>query len=343
MEQSPGRRLHFWLGILISLASLAAIFLFIPPAEILSALRQARYDFLLLAAISLLAFLLLRAVRWRFLLNRGGRAGQRIPFGRVFHVQNIGYLLMNILPFRLGDVARAILIGNRPPVSVPQGLATILVERLLDLLFIIALFPFTLLAVPALPGEVRAAVRLLGLLAAAGLLTLMVTANRREWLRAIAGRILERLPRLNSARWLARLDELLVGLDSLTRPLDSLVLVLLSVLVWLPIILGYQWALQAVDLHASLLAAAFVVCMAAFGVSAPSSPGQVGVFEASVIFALAVILRLPEGQSASFAFLWHAMNYLVFGLFGAIGINRSRETLGSVLLTTRNLVAGGTR
>ena len=100
-----------------------------------------------LAILALLAFMILRAVRWRFMLNSGREAAGRTPYRQVFHVQNIGYMLNNLLPFRLGDVARAVLIGNVPPVTISQGLSTMVAERVLDLLFMVVLFPFTLAAV----------------------------------------------------------------------------------------------------------------------------------------------------------------------------------------------------
>lgn len=94
----------------------------------------------------------------------------------------------------------------------------------------------------------------------------------------------------------------------------------------------------AVNLQPSLTQAILVVCIAALSVTAPSSPGQVGVFEASVTFAISGILGLPEAQAASFAFLYHAINYLVIGVLGVLGIVRTGETFGSVIASTRALV-----
>jgi uncharacterized membrane protein YbhN (UPF0104 family) len=84
-----------------------------------------------------------------------------------------------------------------------------------------------------------------------------------------------------------------------------------------------------------------VVCIAALSVTAPSSPGQIGVFEASVTFAIASILGMPEPQAASFALLYHAVNYVVIGLLGIIGISRTGETFGSVIASTRSIVRSG--
>ncbi|MCI0397204.1 MAG: flippase-like domain-containing protein [Chloroflexi bacterium] len=332
---TTGKRLQFWLGIAISLVCLGALFFFIKPADILAALQTTRYDYLALAGLALLVFMLLRAVRWRFMLNSGRAGGDGVPYSKVFHIQSIGYLLTNILPFRVGDVARAVLVGNVPPVTIAQGLSTMVVERVFDFLFIIILFPFTLVAVSDLPADTQAVVQVVGVLTIVAAAVLVIAANQRALAGRMATRILDRVPFLDTAAWVKRLDNLLLGLNVLTRFKDGLILLVLSVVVWLPIIAGYWLALRAVHLETSLAEAAFVVCIAAFSLTAPSSPGGVGVFEGSVTFALVSILHRPEAASASFAFLYHALNYLLLAILGVIGINRTSATFGSVLASAR--------
>src|SRR5690606_15468982 len=137
-----------------------------------AALATARYGYLALAALCIIAFMLLRAVRWRFMLNSGRTDNRGVSYSKVFHIQNIGYMLNNLLPFRLGDVARAVLIGNVPPLSISQGISTMVVERLFDLLFMVILFPFTLVAVTTLPAEINTAVQITGMVAIAATLLL---------------------------------------------------------------------------------------------------------------------------------------------------------------------------
>jgi hypothetical protein len=272
------------------------------------------------------------------MLNSGLEINRNVPYGSVFHIQNIGYMLTNILPFRLGDFARAVLIGNVPPATISLGLSTMVVERIFDLLFIVILFPFTVAAVERLPSEINAAAMITGLLAILAVLVLAVAANKRQLAIKVAEFILNRISFLDTSTWLRRLDDLLRGLDVLTSFKSALTLVILTVVVWLPIIAGYYIGMRAVNLDANLIEAAFVVCIAALSITAPSSPGQVGVYEAGVTFAIAGILGLPEGQAASFAFINHAVNYIVIGILGVIGIARTGETFGSVIHSTRRLV-----
>lgn len=325
-------RLQFWLGIALSIACLIAIFVLIDPREILKALRSARFDYVALSLAGIMLFLALRAIRWRFMLDNA------VSYGRVFHIQNIGYLLTYILPFRLGDVGRAVLIGNVPPVTVAQGVSTMVVERVFDLLFIVILLPFTLANVEALPPGVRDAARVATLLAAIAIVILILAANYQRHAMRIFGRIMNRLSFLNGQRWSHHFEQLLAGLNSLTRLKDGLFLALLSILIWVPIVFAYFAGMVAVGLEPTVAMAGFVVCAAALSITAPSSPGQVGVFHAGVTFALVQILRQPQAPSASFAFLYHALNFAVVIVWGLLGIYSIDTTLGNVVRSSRQLL-----
>jgi uncharacterized protein (TIRG00374 family) len=337
-KTSSGKRIRFWFGILLSLASIIAILVIIKPGDILDIVRRAQAGYLLLAFIGLFVFLVLRAVRWRFMLNGGLKADQGIPYSSVFHVQNVGYLVTNILPFRLGDIARAVLIGNVPPITVGQGLSTVVVERVLDLLFIVILFPFTIASAVDLPKEWRAAVIVGGVLSLSAGILLIIAANKPNLSIRVLTWICDRIAVLDTETWIGRLNNLLRGLETLTRWKDASILLLLSVLVWIPIILGYYTAIRAVNLETTLSEAAFVVCIAAFSLAAPSSPGGLGVQEAAIAFAMTGILGFPDDESVGFALIYRALYYLLTGVLGVIGIYKLGETFGSVIDSTRTLV-----
>lgn len=331
-KETVSNRLHFWLGIALSVACLLAIFLLIDVREIITALREAHYGYVLLSAAGILVFLVLRAIRWRFMLEGA------VPLGRVFHIQNIGYLLTYILPFRLGDVGRAVLIGNVPPITLAQGISTMVVERVLDLLFIVLLLPITLANIDAVAPEIRGAARVSTILAIVAIFVLILAANYRRHALNLFHAVAGKIPFINAARWAGHLEQLLEGLNSLTRLRDGLLLGAISILVWLPIILAYYAGMRAVGLQPTLPMAGFVVCAAALSITAPSSPGQVGVFHAGVTFALAQILRQPQALSASFAFLYHALNFAVVIVFGLIGVYSIGATLSNVIRSSQQLL-----
>ncbi len=331
MESTTKSQRQLWIGIGVSLICLLLIFWLIDPAEIWQALKTAQYRYLLLGSAGILGFLLFRAVRWQFMLHHA------VPWKQVFHIQNIGYMLNMTLPFRLGDVARAILIGNVPPVTLASGISTMVVERILDLLFIVALFPFTIAQVETLPGWMRDAAQGFGVAALVGILILIVAANQRPLASRVARFFLQYLPFLDTNQWVRRIDDLLSGLGSLTSLRDGLQLIFWSIVTWLPILFAYHTTMWAVNLDPTLSITAFVVCAAAFSVTLPSSPGQIGVFHLGVTGAL-VAIGQPQAESASFAFVYHALNIVMMIILGLIGLTGTGSTFNQVITTTQRFM-----
>lgn len=318
------RKPQLWIGIIISVACLVAIFLVVDSAELLAALRTTQPLYLVFAILFLLIYMLLRAVRWRYMLEN------KISVRRVFHLQNIGYMLTQILPLRLGDPARAVLVGSEPDVTVGQGLSTMVVERLLDMLAIIVLLPFTLATVPALPDWMSAGAQTSGVLAIGAIGVVILAANFRTLVAQLLTRL--RMPE----KLVSLADDLLAGLKTLTHWRSGLMLTLLSILPWIPIIFAYQLVMRSVGLTPTYLQAGFVVCAGALSIALPSSPGQVGVFHAGATLAI-VALGMSEAAGASFAFIYHALNFTFIVVLGIIGLARTQSTLGNVIQQTRQL------
>ena len=327
MEKTPRQgSWQIWVGMLVGVACLAAVFIFFAePGEIIESLRHVHFGYLLLGAAGVLLFLAVRAVRWRFMLANAA------PYAPIFHIQNIGYMLTQLLPLRLGDVARAVLIGNVPPVTIAQGISTMVVERLLDMVFIVVLLPFTLSGIPALPDWMQSFALVSGFAAIGGILVLIVAANQRVRAVRFTDWVLRRfLPFLNRAAWVKRADDLLLGLKSLTSLRDGAVLIALSVLTWLPVLAAYYFTMRAVGLSPTWAATGFVMCAAAFSVALPSTPGQAGPYHVAVTAALQLAGQ-PAADAAAFAFLYHAMNIVVMVLLGLVGIAATGVTFRNVL------------
>jgi glycosyltransferase 2 family protein len=208
------------------------------------------------------------------------------------------------------------------------------VERILDMIIIVTMLPFTLAYVPFLEPWMQDAAWGSGIAAIGGILILIVAANQRPFAGRLASQLFQRISFLDTDTWVGRIDRLLAGLDSLTRPQDGLVLAVLSIITWLPIIFSYYVVLLAVGIEPSLPMAAFVVCAAAFSIAAPSSPGQIGVFHAGVIAAL-TMMGQPRAEAASFAFIYHLLNLLSMVIMGLIGIYATGSTWGKVIESTQ--------
>ncbi|WP_420631149.1 lysylphosphatidylglycerol synthase transmembrane domain-containing protein [Candidatus Leptofilum sp.] len=317
MQVSAQKKRQFFLGMAVSLLCLGGMFWVIKPADIAQAIQQTNVRYLWGTAIYLLIYLFLRAVRWRFLLGNG------IPQAKLFHIQNIGQMLTQLLPFRLGDVARAVLVGQQPDLSVPQGVTTMVVERLLDMLLMVLLLPLVLLRIESLPDWLQQAALISGVATVGLILFLILVANKRPFAHKLLTWLGSKWRRLHNQKFHQQLDNLLDGLKAFTHWRTALGLLGLSLLTWVPVVLAYNTALQAVHLPASIINATFIMIVGAFAVAAPSSPGQIGVFHMGIIAAMTA-LGLPTGAAASLAILYHAINFLLMVLAGVVGLNSTQ-------------------
>ncbi len=175
-------RLGIVLGLLISAAALFLAIRWSGWPALVEALSRVDLRLVLLAILLFVLSMLARVLAWRALL------GWSFTFRRVFNVLNEGYLLNNLLPWRLGEVGRAVLLGQGQDHSVLSVLSSIFIERMYDLLLaaslLLILFPFAL----RLPGALSVAI-VLGLGLVLGLVLVRVALNRPKWIAGLAARL----------------------------------------------------------------------------------------------------------------------------------------------------------
>lgn len=315
------------LGVVVSLIALAYLFRR-DLSGVQDELAHARYAAVIPCVLLSVVGLALRAVRWQVLL------GGRIPLRHSVHILNVSYFINAVLPLRVGELARAALVARLdPPVPVLTALSTILVERMLDTLAVFALVGLTLAVLPSGGLEIGAAGIVLGAGAVAGVIVLAVFAARPAWAHAllkIGGRLLPVLRRPTLGRWL---DHLLDGI----MPLASIRAMLLTVgwtaIAWaFSVAAGYALLFAIFD-EPTWAAAMAMIALASFVVAVPAVPGNLGPFEAAIVFALASADLVPVATAApavAFALLLHVVNLLTYIGLGLVGLWFEDVSLGEV-------------
>jgi uncharacterized protein (TIRG00374 family) len=315
------KRWRLWVGLAISAAALALALLGIDLREVAANLGEAEYVYLLPAAFSLLAYEVARSVRWRLLL------GPQVSLARCFWVTSVGYLVSNVLPFRLGDPARAVAIGLEGRVKVSAALSTVVVERVLDMLMVVLMLAVTLPFVER-AGWLRSAGILAGIAALSSMVVLIVLALRPGWIKRPLGWLLARVRCLNLERWMGMLDGLLDGLSALRSFRRLTVVLAWSVVTW-GLVVGYYLAmLWAFRDRPPLAQGSFLTCAIGLGMAIPSAPGAVGVFHSVAEYALHLPFGISKEEAFTIAFASHAFQYLLSCGLGLIGLARLGLSLG---------------
>jgi uncharacterized protein (TIRG00374 family) len=271
----------------------------------------------------------LRALRWQYLLAPIGPT----RFSTAFRTTVIGFAASFLLPARPGEVLRPYLLAREEGLPPTAAFATIILERLLDLVTVLLLFgvfvltvePASLSAEPALYGRVKAG----GLLAAAaavfGLVVFFVLAGHPERLGAWALRI-ERVLPAKLARAVAGFVETFAqGLAVMRQPGRLLVSLILSFPLWLSIGLGIWVSSRAFHMTFSYLGSFLVMTLLVVGVAVPT-PGQVGGFQVAYKIAVTTFLGAPEDAATAAAIVLWAVSFVPVTLLGLVFMAREGLT-----------------
>lgn len=235
----------------------------------------------------------------------------------------VGYAANNILPFRLGEVVRAQVVGRYTGNKRSLVLSSVLVERIFDGFAIVLLLFLGAASLPLPDWALQARVAGLALFSTAliGLLIAGRTASFWE-------RLLEKFAFFEPVREIAA--GLLEGVRLATRGWASGFAVLfLSFLIWGLEGFMYWYGLVTFGIAGNFLEALFVLGIVNLGVLLPSSPGFVGVFEACAQKSLAV-LGVAKSLGLAYGVVLHILQYVPVTLIGMIYFYRYGVRLSQV-------------
>jgi len=320
-----------WLpGALVSILLIAAILYFVDLRVMLEAIRNANRTLLAIALAIGFGWMGLRGmVWWTLLRNRG-------TYADVFWSLCAGYLLNNILPFRLGELGRAFLLSRKTDMKFLEILPTVVIERVVDLGFSAALLLAALPFVAKVEGSERVGYIVAGAVVL-GLAIMYVLARNNQWALDLFHKLSARWPLLQRLGG-SFLESFFAGLGILTDGWLFLRFLFWMTLNWALAVAAYFLIVSAFFPEADVVWAMFALGMAAFGGAIPSLPGGVGTFEGAFTLALQ-LLSGDESTSFAVALTGRFYNYLNVGVLGGIALAREGETLSGIyreLMDLRN-------
>lgn len=328
---------HWRIGLLGLAVSLLAIYFIATQVDLErlgKALTAARYGYVLPSAALLIAGLVTRAARWQVLLNGA------LPLKRAFSITNVSYLVNGILPLRMGEVARAALANRSdPPVPVLQSASSIIVERMLDLLAVLALLGYALAASPTLDESYRRAAAVSIPLLLVGFVILLVFASQRARLHQIIAWLTARMPALARLHIAKRADQFLDGLLPLSRPALLLRALFWTTVSWgLSVAAGYILMFAFFD-EASWATTALYIAAAAFVIAVPAVPGNIGTYEWAIMLAVSAMNQNQptDAVNVSFAVIVHGLNLAVYAVMGTAGFVQEGITLSQLTQRVQEL------
>jgi len=317
-------------GALISIIALATVFRMVRWQDLKHAAATIPLWTISIAAALTLAALAVRAVAWRVLL------AWKVGFRHSFFLINLGYFLNNILPLRAGEIGRAIFMGRASGLGTVNVLSSLLVERLFDMAMAAALLLATLPLVLNIAWA-RTAATLTAVAVVLILVALFLIGRNqlsvRRWVSRSQSLLVQK-------RIIPILDPLLDGLNAIMRPGRFLLSASLIAICWcLWVCICYVMVLN-VSPQFPFYGAIFATAVLAFGISIPAAPGGLGIYEASLVGALAVFGISPS-VSLVIALMMRLIQFAVSGIIGFYELLRSECSISGILEQVRSAVQSG--
>jgi len=317
------RRWQLWLGLAVSVVFLALAARNLHWGEVVRTLRTAEYAWLIPGVAAYFAGLGVRAWRWHYLL----RPVRRLPGRVLFPIVAIGYFGNNVFPVRAGELLRIVLLRRQHELPMSASLATILVERAFDGIVMLGFVFLNLGQLAALGAAGGDGLRKLALGGAVVFLGASLAFLLLALFPARAGRLAQvGIDRLLPGRLrpgARRLfDQFLVGLAALRSPLDVLMVLATSAIIWLFETLKYWFVMHAFPFQVSFFALMLMNGIVNLATTLPSAPGYLGTFDAPGIAVLEAY-GVPAEIAAGYTFVLHAALWLPVTLLGGTYLLRT--------------------
>jgi uncharacterized protein (TIRG00374 family) len=313
------RKVHTAAILAVTLALLWLFFRGANLREIGTSVASARPLPLFLSLVAIMGTYLIRAIRWQGLLLPLGRAG--LP--SCFSATVIGFMVNFLAPGRLGEIARPYLLARREGFSASGAFATILLERVLDLVMVVFLIGFWLVAgrSPSEDSKMMSSLWLggaLGLvLSAVALVSMFLFARYPEKAMAVARWFLRAVPGRLRPRIEAFLDTFRTGLGVLVHGSSVAKALLLSALLWLAICLSFWLVAIALDVHFAFGDTFLVIGFLTVGIAVPT-PGGIGGYHYMCSLALTTLFGVDPSPAAAVALVAHAISFLPVTFLGIL-------------------------
>jgi len=244
----------------------------------------------------------IRATRWRELLA----PLKRVPLSQLFWATIVGFSAIYVLG-RAAELARPLWLSRREHIPPSASIATIVIERVLDSLMLIAAFAWALAVIDVPEGSIavlsslKRAGWLIGGTAALAMLALFVLRRHVDWIARLIQH--SRFPRIAKL-----MENFAQGLGALAKARSLADVMLQSAVLWIGMTLQSWFMFFGMDLDFSYSAATLVMVALAIG-SIAQIPGIGGGFQVAWIFCMMTFFQIPFEQATATALIPFVVSY----------------------------------
>lgn len=315
-------RKQVWIGIAVTVTFAYFAFRGISFREVGHALSQARVPLIGIAILIYAIDFALRSFRWSVILQPIKTTNTK----ELLWVLVLGFFANNILPFRMGELARAHFCARKLSIPASSALGTIVMERLCDMISFLFVFFLASSALP-FPAYMKKGACFMGLACLAAFGVLLFMHFKRESFQ----RLVHRSPLRNE--WKAKLVEVSQHFTHSTIGVFSgpvfVKAIFLSFAIWTAEA-GFLYTIaHALSVPLPFMGAFFLLFALGLSVALPQGPGYVGTFEFFGTTAL-TLLGIPKETGLPVILAVHGLQFSLIALLGTIGLWKENVSFKSL-------------
>jgi len=274
--------------------------------------QRVRADLLLVSVLAICLTFVARTIRWRYLLSPLGDT----RFRTVFRSTVIGFGALAVLPVRAGDVIRPYLLARQERLPVTSVFATVVMERVLDLvavLVLLAVYVWGFAGLTDLPARllnpIKFSATVAAAVAAALLVIMWVLATHPERIGGLAAALARVLPGKLSDRVGSLASTFSSGFAAARSVRQLLLAVAWSFALWL-LIAAQAWTVTiAFGIPMPFPGTFLLQSMLVIGVAVPT-PGGVGSFHEAYRLGVTTFFGASRDQAVAAALVTHAISFI---------------------------------
>jgi glycosyltransferase 2 family protein len=253
-----------------------------------------------------------RTLRWGNLLS----PLEKVPFRALHEASAIGFMMLVILPFRLGEFARPVLIAQRTGIKRSAAMTSVVFERIVDGVTMAALLRGMLLFIPSDKpgiGTIVVGANLMILVFGSGLIFLLVARWQHDFVTKIFNLTLGKMSAGLNEKVLGVVDGFVSALKQVPSRNEFALFFLWTAIYWGINGFGMSMLANAFDcsnangltcepLHINLFEGFVVLGVLIIGMMIPAAPGSAGTFQAFILLALGVFVSNSVVNSSGVAY-----------------------------------------
>jgi glycosyltransferase 2 family protein len=266
-----------------------------------------------LASVAFLILTWSRSWRWGSILRPVQQVDQKI----LFPITSVGYMAIAILPFRLGELVRPVLINRKEPiVPFTSAISSIIVERTLDAVVLAIVLLSSVFILPLPHWLVISAIVILAIGLILIFIMILVTFNTDNTIRFIHP-FIRIFPKRYFRIIIKLAKDFAIGFKAVASVKRLTFLAAQTLLVWLIVSSIVYLLFRSLNMNLPLAAIIAVLSLNNLGLMLPSAPGFVGNFEFSIILSLS-FFDVSKSDALIFAIIFHVLGVGITILLGLI-------------------------